>query len=65
MFLCFDKRRLYPSLLKDMRSGARKLALKIKKKQELLLREKKRLADLFIFERKYRAKSFNLIAGVD
>ena len=56
---------LYPILAKDVRSGVRKLALKIEKEQKLLLREKKRLADLFAFERKYRAKGFNLIAGVD
>ncbi len=56
---------LCPMLAKDARSGVRKLALRIEKEQKLLLREKKRLANLFIFERKYRAKGFNLIAGVD
>ncbi len=57
--------QLLEALEKDVRSGARKLALEIRKRRQIDLSEKQRLDELFRFENALAVQGYKLIAGVD
>ncbi len=57
--------RILKALDKDERSGARRLALEIRKRRLIDLKEQQRLDELFRFENALAAQGYRLIAGID